>query len=72
MDPDAGGSRHEVRGGGVRIQRIREEPDVNDVAMNTSHHTEAFYHRLVVTTAVTEDGLAPGLHRCDMRLRVRS
>jgi ribosomal protein S18 acetylase RimI-like enzyme len=53
----------------LRIRRIREDPALSEVAMNTSQHTRAFYERLgFVTERVTTDGFAPGLDRCDMRL----
>lgn len=53
----------------VRIQRIREEPGIVQVAMNTSQHTRGFYEKLgFVTERVVLNGIAPGLDRCDMRL----
>lgn len=52
-----------------RLARIAAHPAITRVAMNTSHHTQAFYERLGFTTArVTENGIAPGLHRYDMIL----
>jgi N-acetylglutamate synthase-like GNAT family acetyltransferase len=53
----------------ARLQRIRQDPSITEVALRTSHVTEAFYARLgFVTERVTPDGIAPGLHKCDMRL----
>ncbi|HYJ80835.1 MAG TPA: GNAT family N-acetyltransferase [Longimicrobiaceae bacterium] len=53
----------------ARLDRIRADPAVAAVALNTSQHTRGFYERLgFVTEQVLPDGYAPGLDRCDMRL----
>ena len=53
----------------LRLQRIRQDPDITHVLMNTTQHTRCFFEKLgFVTERVTPDGYAPGLHRCDMRL----
>lgn len=50
-----------------RLARIAADTTITHVAMNTSHETRAFYEKLGFTTVqVTTDGIAPGLHRCDM------
>lgn len=55
----------------ARIDRVLEDPTVTEVVLNTSQHTVGFYERLgFETVAVTPDGYAPGLDRCDMRLVV--
>jgi GNAT superfamily N-acetyltransferase len=55
----------------ARIERIRADSMITDIALNTSQHTRAFYERLGFTTeSVTIDGFAPGLDRCDMRMRL--
>ena len=60
-----------------RLARIAADTTITHVAMNTSHETRAFYEKLGFTTVqFTTDGIAPGLHRCDMimdaeRLRSR-
>jgi GNAT superfamily N-acetyltransferase len=54
-----------------RLARIREDVAVGAVALETSQHTRAFYERLgFVATQVEHDGIAPGLHRCVMRLDI--
>lgn len=53
----------------LRLRRIRAEPAVRDVALNTSQHTRGFFERFgFVTERVVPDGFGPGLDRCDMRL----
>jgi ribosomal protein S18 acetylase RimI-like enzyme len=54
-----------------RLRRVRLDPEVAMVALHTSHRVRGFYERLgFVAERVIEDGLAPGLHRVDMRLVV--
>ena len=68
--------QHELQGSGlgrlltrVRIQRISEDARFREVALRTSHLTEAFYQRMgFVTERVTLHGIAPDLHKCEMRL----
>jgi GNAT superfamily N-acetyltransferase len=53
----------------ARLQRIRQDPGITEVALRTSHLTEAFYVRFgFVTERLTPDGIAPGVHKCEMRL----
>ena len=53
----------------VRLQRIKQDPAFTEVALRTSQHTEPFYERLGFRTErITENGIAPGLHKCEMRL----
>ena len=55
----------------VRIQRISEDANFTEVALRTSHLTEAFYQRMgFVTERVTMHGIAPDLHKCEMRLHL--
>jgi GNAT superfamily N-acetyltransferase len=55
----------------VRLERIRAEAAVHDVALNTSQHTRGFYERLgFLVERVQPSGYAPGLDRCDLRLRL--
>ena len=52
----------------ARLDAVREDPDVSDIVLHTSHRVRGFYERLgFVAEGVVEDGLAPGLHRVDMR-----
>ena len=52
----------------ARLARALAEPRVASLALNTSHLTTGFYERLGFTvTECTENGYAPGLHRCEMR-----
>jgi ribosomal protein S18 acetylase RimI-like enzyme len=56
----------------ARLERIRADPGITGVVLNTSQHTRAFYERLGFTVErVTVDGFGPGLDRCDMRLTLR-
>jgi GNAT superfamily N-acetyltransferase len=53
----------------ARLDAIRADPGVDEVALDTSQHTRGFYEkRGFVTESVLRDGYAPGLDRCDMRL----
>ena len=53
----------------ARLQRIRDDGSFTEVALRTSQFTEAFYQRLgFVTERFTIDGIAPGLHKVEMRL----
>ena len=55
----------------VRVEALRADPRVRSVVLNTSHLTQEFYERLgFETVGRVEDGFAPGLHRCDMRLSI--
>lgn len=57
----------------ARLDRIREDAAAAAVALSTSQHTRGFYERLgFVIERVVADGFAPGLDRCDMRLRLVS
>lgn len=57
----------------ARIAGVRAEGRVRIVALHTSQHTTGFYERLGFATGeVVRDGYAPGLHRCEMRLELRS
>lgn len=70
--------RRDLQGAGLgrrlteaRLQEIREDGMVREVALKTSHLTAGFYERLgFVTEEVVEDGFGTGLDRCAMRLRV--
>ncbi|GMR14330.1 MAG: GNAT family N-acetyltransferase [Gemmatimonadota bacterium] len=54
-----------------RLGRIEREPDVLSVVLGTSQHTTGFYEGLgFVVEANVPDGYAPGIDRCDMRLRL--
>ena len=56
----------------ARLARLRADPRVETVALNTSQLTRGFYERFGFTTErVVPDGYAPGLDRCDMRLDLR-
>lgn len=53
-----------------RLEHFRAQNPAMDMTIDTSHHTEGFYQRFgFATEKFTENGYAPGLHRCDMRLR---
>ena len=53
----------------ARLARALADPHVRVVALNTSQLTTGFYERFgFVTTEVIENGYAPGLDRCEMRL----
>lgn len=53
----------------ARLGKIREDPRYTEVALRTSHQTEAFFARLGFRTErFTPNGIAPGLHLCHMRL----
>jgi GNAT superfamily N-acetyltransferase len=55
----------------ARLQRIRDDGSFTEVALRTSQFTEAFYQRLgFVTERVTVDGIAPGLHTVEMRMKL--
>lgn len=55
----------------VRIRRAVTDPRVTAIRLDTSQHTVRFYElsgfRVI---RVDEDGYAPGLHRCEMRVDV--
>lgn len=54
----------------VRMEWIRQMPDITDAYIDTSHLTEAFYQKYgFATVKYTENGYRPGLHRCDMQWR---
>lgn len=53
----------------ARLARVRADPGVTDIALNTSQHTWRFYARVgFQTERITPDGYAGGLHRYDMRM----
>ena len=55
----------------ARLARALADSRVRVVALNTSQLTTGFYERFgFVTTEVIENGYAPGLHRCEMRLQI--
>ena len=55
----------------ARIDAVRESGGVASVRLHTSQHTTGFYERLGFELAgVEDDGYAPGLHRCDLRLEL--
>lgn len=52
-----------------RLRRIRLDPTVREIALNTSQLTVGFYETFgFAVERVEPDGYAPGLDRCDMRL----
>lgn len=54
-----------------RLARIRADPGVDAVRLDTSQHTRGFYEQYgFVAEQVVPDGYAPGLDRCEMRLRL--
>ena len=56
----------------LRIERIRGDPGVAAIALNTSQHTVSFYERLGFRTIKVEpDGYALGLHRHDMLMELQ-
>lgn len=57
----------------ARLDHARRETEAREVALRTSHLTRGFYERLgFVTERIVDDGFAAGLHRCEMRLHLRS
>lgn len=55
----------------TRLERIRDELNVQRVMVNTSQFTEGFFARFgFQTEAVTHDQYAPGLHCVRMSLRL--
>ena len=55
----------------ARLKHIGADASVRDVALNTSQHTRGVYERLgFVVERVQPGSYAPGLDRCDMRLRL--
>lgn len=72
--------RLELHGRGVgraltqlRVEAALQEPKLSEIALNTSQHTRGFYEKMGFRLLeVIEDGYAPGLHRCEMRMRVGS
>jgi len=55
----------------ARLERIKADPAVQNVALNTSQHTRGFYeHMGFVVERVQTNRYAPGLDRCDMRLHL--
>jgi ribosomal protein S18 acetylase RimI-like enzyme len=56
-----------------RLRHIREDGAFNSVIMNTSQHTVGFFEKFgFVPERVIPDGYAPGLHRYELRLTLRS
>ncbi|MGY2892921.1 GNAT family N-acetyltransferase [Deinococcus sp. UYEF24] len=52
-----------------RLDRLRQRPEVRQVRLDTSQHTEVFYARRgFVTVARTPEGFAPGIDEIKMRL----
>ena len=55
----------------LRLQRIQADPALTEVGLRTSHLTLSFYERLgFIVEDVRQDGIAPGLHLCTMRLKI--
>ena len=55
---------------GARIQAAFADPAIRVIALNTSQHTVDFYRRMGFTLeSVEREGYAPGLDRCEMRLK---
>ena len=54
-----------------RLQRLRARPEVGQIRLGISQHTEAFYarHGFVVTQRIT-DGFASGLDEVKMELEL--
>lgn len=53
----------------ARLALARSLPDLHSLTLSTSQHTSGFYSRAGFTvTAITKDGLTPGLDRWDMTL----
>lgn len=69
--------RRDLHGHGIgrllteaRVQAAFSEPTVRVVALNTSQRTVDFYRRMGFRLeSVVPNGYAPGLDRCEMRLR---
>lgn len=56
----------------ARLERIRQDATFTEVALRTSHLTERFYERIgFKTERMTPDGIAPGLDKCEMRLKLQ-
>ncbi len=56
----------------ARLDLLRAQPEVREVAIETSQHTAGFYAGLgFKITRVTPDGFGPGLDRVDMVLPLR-
>lgn len=54
----------------MRVDAAVKDPSVDVIALNTSQHTRGFYEHLgFEVVEIVEDGYAPGLHRCEMRMR---
>ena len=54
-----------------RLERLRTRPEVRQVRLDTSQHTEAFYARSgFVAVERTENGFAPGLDEVKMLLEL--
>ncbi len=55
----------------ARLDMARAIPPITEVGLETSQHTHGFYAGFgFVITGITPDGLAPGLDRYDMVLRL--
>ncbi|MEM7525042.1 MAG: GNAT family N-acetyltransferase [Pseudomonadota bacterium] len=55
----------------ARLALARAAPDVDEVTLATSQHTQGFYARFGFTVSdVAADGFAPGLDRWDMVLKL--
>ena len=54
-----------------RLERLRARPEVRQIRVDTSQHTEAFYARQgFVVVGRTENGFAPGLDEVKMVLEL--
>ncbi|CAN7374845.1 GNAT family N-acetyltransferase [Aminobacter sp. LjRoot7] len=55
----------------ARLELARAMPDIAELTLDTSQHTHGFYEKFGFTVSkVTPDGIAPGLDRWDMTLRL--
>ena len=55
----------------VRLAQARRMPSITRLRLSTSQHSAGFYEAMgFATTSVTPDGLAPGLDRHDMVMRL--
>lgn len=68
---------HQGRGLGLfllqkRLARIKEEPAVREITLNTTQHTFRFFAREgFVVRKILKDGYAPGLDRYEMALELK-
>jgi len=54
-----------------RLDRLKSDPGVRCIRLDTSQHTTTFFARLgFVLKKTTSNGYGPGLDRCDMELHL--